>query len=250
MLDFSKLDFSQMDMSMFPPSILGRLSFAHLTPSKPPLPPGRNLLGIAAERDSVLYVPNGLEPGTAVPLLVMFHGAGGSAEKVLPFLEEHAEKNRFLLLVPQSMYATWDLTIGGNGPDIERLGVALSEVASRFLIERERFGFAGFSDGASYSLSIGLTNGDLVSHVISFSGGYMNVYTPSGNPLVFIAHSQEDEQLAYHKSGPLHAEKLKEGGYQVEFVEFHGKHVIHPPVVEQAVEFFLNRKVGGAGQER
>ncbi|MEA5097293.1 MAG: esterase [Burkholderiaceae bacterium] len=230
---------------MFPQSILGRLAFAHAAPGAAPLPPGRNWLGIADERDTLLYVPAGLEAGAAVPLLVMFHGAGGSAEKVLPFLEAHAERNRFLLMVPQSTYPTWDLTIGGNGPDIERLGFALTKVAGHFLIERERFGFAGFSDGASYSLSIGLTNGDLLSHVIAFSGGFMNVYTPHGKPQVFIAHSPEDEQLAYATSGPRHAEKLRAGGYEVEFVEFHGRHVIHPPVVEQALHFFLNKTPAG-----
>lgn len=238
------IDFSKMDFSLFPPSILGRLSFAHAVPGKPPLPPGRNLLGVAPERDSVLYVPSGLEPGAAVPLLVMFHGAGGSAEKVLPFLEEHAERNRFLLLVPQSTFPTWDLTIGGNGPDLERLNSALTEIASRYLLDRGRFGFAGFSDGASYSLSIGLTNGDIVSHVISFSGGYMNVYTPTGMPQVFIAHSPEDEQLPIDTSGRRHVAKLKAGGYDVEYVEFHGNHSIQPPVVKLAVDFFLNRTTG------
>ena len=90
----------------------------------------------------MLYVPTGLEPNAKVPLLVMFHGAGGSAEKVLPFLEEHAERNKFLLLVPQSLYVTWDIVIGGNGPDIQRLGEALTEVASRYLIDQEHFGLS------------------------------------------------------------------------------------------------------------
>jgi len=250
MLDFSKLDFSQLDLSIFPPSLLGRLTFTHASLGKPPLQPGRNLLGIAEERDTILYVPNGLEPGAPVPLLVMFHGANGSAEKVLPFLEEHAEKNRFLLLVPQSIYPTWDLTIGGNGPDLERLDKALGEVASRYLIEKERFGFAGFSDGGSYSLSIGLTNGNVVSHVIVFSGGFMNVYTPNGMPHVFIAHSPEDEQLPIDTSGRAHVAKLKDAGYDVEYVEFHGRHAIQPPVVEQAIEFFMNKRAEQGWQSK
>lgn len=235
------IDFSQLDLSTLPPSILGRLSFTHTAPSKPPLPPGRNLLGIAKERDTVLYVPQGLVTGAPVPLLVMFHGANGSAEKVLPFLQEHADRNKFLLLVPQSTFVTWDLSIGGNGPDIERLNAALVEVGSRYLLEHDRFGFAGFSDGGSYSLSNGVTNGDLVTHVIVFSGGFMNAYMPTGTPLIFIAHSQEDEQLPIETSGRKHAAVLREAGYDVEYVEFSGRHVIHPPVVEQAIAFFLEK---------
>jgi len=31
----------------------------------------------------------------------------------------------------------------------------------------------GFSDGASYALSVGITNGDLFTHVIAFSPGFV-----------------------------------------------------------------------------
>jgi len=224
---------------MFNLSLMGRLSFAHAAPTKTPLPPGRNALGIAAERDAILYVPNGLELGAPVPLLVMFHGAGGFPEKVLPFLEEHAEKNRFLLLAPHSTFPTWDLVIGGNGPDLQNLDTALAEVASRYQLMPERLGFAGFSDGGSYSLSIGVTNGDIVSHVIVFSGGFMSVFMQEGAPQVFIAHGLVDEQLPIATSGRANADKLKAAGYPVEYVEFNGPHAIQPPIVAMAVDFFL-----------
>jgi phospholipase/carboxylesterase len=58
-----------------------------------------------------------------------------------------------LLLLPQSQFPTWDLVIGGNGPDLERLDKALAEVASRFAIDPAHLAFAGFSDGGSYALS-------------------------------------------------------------------------------------------------
>ena len=226
---------------MIDPSLMGRLSFAHTPPTKPPLQPGRQFLGIAEERDAVLYVPTGLEPNAAVPLLVMFHGGGGSAEKVLPFLEQHAEQHRFLLLAPQSTYPTWDIVIGGNGPDLQRLNMALAEVAAHYLLDPARFGFAGFSDGGSYSLSIGITNGDIVSHVIVFSGGFMSVFMQEGAPQVFITHGLADEQMPIETSGRVHATKLKAAGYDVQYLEFNGNHSIQPPIVELAVDFFLNK---------
>ena len=39
------------------------------------------------------------------------------------------------------------------------------------LIDPSRIAMAGFSDGASYSLSVGLANGDLFSAVFGFSPG-------------------------------------------------------------------------------
>ena len=241
MIDLSKLGLDGLDLSMFPPSILGRLSFRPTAPTQAALAPGRHALGLAAERDTQLIVPEGLAAGAPAPLLVMFHGANGSAEKVLPFFEHLAQQHRFLLLVPQSSFVTWDLTIGGNGPDLERLDAALTKVATHFAIDPQRFGFCGFSDGASYSLSIGVSNGDLLSHVIVLSGGFMNAYLPVGKPLVFIAHSPEDEQLPIDSSGRKHVRQLREAGYEVEYCEFSGRHVIHPPVVEQAIGFFLTR---------
>ncbi|RXZ36315.1 esterase [Oxalobacteraceae bacterium CAVE-383] len=227
---------------MFDLSLMGRMSFKHAAPAQPPLPAlpaGRNRLGIADERDAILYVPPSLNLDAPIPLLVMFHGAGGFPEKVLPFLEEHANRHGFLLLAPHSTFATWDIVIGGNGPDVERLDKALAAVAARYAIDPARLGFAGYSDGASYALSTGITNGDIATHVIAFSGGFMNIFMQEGSPKVFIAHGLVDEQLPIATSGRANAAKLTAAGYDVEYVEFNGKHAIQPAIVSMAIDFFL-----------
>jgi phospholipase/carboxylesterase len=203
------------------------------------LPPGRHCLGIDRERDAVLYVPHDLEERVPVPLWVMFHGAGGFPGKVLPFIEAHAEQRRFLILAPHSLYPTWDIVIGGSGPDLERLHRALTAVTSRYRLDRDHLAFAGFSDGASYALSIGITNGDVASHVIAFSGGFMSIFTQNGSPHVFIAHGLIDEQLPIATSGRANAAKLTAAGYDVQYVEFNGVHAIQPVIVGMAVDFFL-----------
>lgn len=159
----------------FDPALLGRMSLtaAALTaiaPARGALAPGRHHLGLSAERDAVLFVPAGLPADTPVPLFVFFHGAGGFPEKVLPFIEEHAERGKFLVLAPHAQFVTWDIVIGGHGPDLQRLQQALKLVAAHYRIDATHLAFAGFSDGASYALSTGITNGDVASHVIAFSG--------------------------------------------------------------------------------
>lgn len=203
------------------------------------MPAGRHDLGIASERDAVLIVPDGLQSGVPVALLVMFHGAGGSADKVLPFLIDHASQHSFLLLLPQSQFPTWDLVVGSNGPDLEWLDKALREVVSRFYIDPSHLGFAGFSDGGSYALSIGVTNGDVVSHVIAFSASFMSVFQQNGTPRIFIAHGLEDEQLPIETSARPHVAKLNAAGYDVTSLEFRGRHRIEPAVVALAIDFFL-----------
>ncbi len=120
---------------MLDPSLLGRMAFTLADPTSTPLPPGRHRLGIADDRDAVMFVPEGLDADVPAPLLVMFHGAGGSPEKVLPFIEPHAEHHKFLVLAPHSMFPTWDIVIGGNGPDLERLHHALAAVTLRYRTE-------------------------------------------------------------------------------------------------------------------
>lgn len=233
------------DMSLLGEALLGRLSFRPgAAPDKPALPAGRHHLGIAGERDAVLIVPENLPGDRPAPLLLMFHGAGGSADKVLPFLIDHAKLRGFLLLLPQSQFSTWDLVIGGNGPDLERLERALNEVASRFALDPKRLGFAGFSDGGSYALSAGMTNGDVASHVMVFSGGFMSVFQQNGAPRIFIAHGLQDEQLPIETSARPHVAKLMAAGYDVTAIEFKGPHHIEPAVVTLAMDFFLGPTAG------
>jgi len=228
------------DPSLLSGPLAGRLTFRPgEAPSAGPLPPGRHGLAFPEGREAVLVVPEGLEPGAAVPLLVMFHGAGGDANRVLPHLVAHARSRRFLLLAPQSMFPTWDIVIGGHGPDLQRLDGALSVVASHFRIDPTHLAFAGFSDGGSYALSLGLTNGDVASHVIGLSAGFMNAFTQFGTPKFFLAHGRSDSQLPIETSAHPHAKRLLDGGYDLTLQPFDGDHVIVPWVVGRAVEFFL-----------
>ena len=220
-------------------SLTGRLTFRHRPPSKPPLPPGRHDLGLFTTRDYVLIVPDGLDATKPVPFMVMFHGGGGSAEKILPVMHHHAQDNKFLLLVPQSIMPTWDIVIAGNGPDRERLDIALNDVASRFLLDPSHFAFAGHSDGGSYALSNGLCNGDIVTHILAFSAGFMTVLHQEGAPCIFIAHGSKDEQTPVETAGRAHANLLNSAGYDVAYIEYDGPHKSQPHIVEAGVKYFL-----------
>ncbi|CAO4163711.1 alpha/beta hydrolase [Methylorubrum extorquens] len=221
------------------PRLAGRLAFLPRLPGKPPLPPGRHALGLFETRDAMLRVPEHIDPRLPTPLVVLFHGGGGSAEKILPMLEAHADKRGFLLLAPQSLHPTWDLVIAGNGPDRERLDRALAEVADRFLLDSGHLAFAGHSDGGSYALSLGLTNGDRVSHLIVSSAGFMSVQVQAGAPKIFLSHGTRDEQIPIDRSARNHARLLRAAGYDLTYVEYDGPHAYNPDVVSQAVDFFL-----------
>jgi len=237
---------------MIDPSLLGGALGGRFTAfshggavTEAPLPPGRHGLAFEEGREAVLVVPEGLDTTSPVPLMVLFHGAGGEANRMLPYFVRWARSRGFLLLAPQSMFPTWDIVIGGHGPDLERLESALTRVAARFPLDPSRLAFAGFSDGGSYALSTGVTNGDVASHVIALSAGFMNAFTMFGTPRVFIAHGRSDRQLPIETSAVAHARRLLDT-HELTLLPFDGDHVIVPWVVERAVDFFLGPHLGQA----
>ena len=231
---------------MIDPDLAGRLNFRHRLPTQDPLPPGRHALGLFAERDAGLVVPDGIDPRRPSPLAVLFHGGGGSAERILPMLERHAHAEKFLLLVPQSLFPTWDIVIAGHGPDRERVAAALAHVADRFLLDSQHLCFAGHSDGGSYTLSLGLANGDVASHLIVSSAGFLSVHLQVGAPRIFLSHGTADAQIPIDRSARVHVPALREAGYGVTYVEYDGPHAYQPAVVAQAVAFFLADPPDGA----
>lgn len=204
-----------------------------------PLPPGESRLGLAEGRDGLVYVPPDLRRGTPAPLLVFLHGAGGDARRHLPpSLRELADQRGFVLLAPESRGRTWDLLLGQVGPDLELLQRALDHVKARVAVDRTRVALAGFSDGASYALTVGLRNRDVFTHVVAFSPG---VAGPAGAPpwpAVFVSHGEQDGVLPVEAARSIVA-RLEGEGCAVVYREFEGGHVIPAEVAKAAIDWFL-----------
>lgn len=60
-----------------------------------------------------------------------------------------------ILLAPDSRGRTWDFILGDYGPDVRFIDRALDHVFKRYNVHPGHIGIAGFSDGASYALSLG-----------------------------------------------------------------------------------------------
>lgn len=142
---------------------------------------GLQALGLDGDRDALLYVPEGLPLTQPLPLVVMLHGAGGNARHALAPLLDHAEAHG-LLLAPESRRRTWDVILGGYGPDVAFIDRALTWVFGRYAVDPAQVVLEGFSDGASYALSLGLGNGDLFTHLLAFSPGFMVPAAEVGAP--------------------------------------------------------------------
>jgi predicted esterase len=203
-----------------------------------PLGAGLHRLGLAAPRDAYLFAPASL-PSESVPLVALLHGAGGTAQNILPLLTGPAEERGFLVLAPESQDRTWDVIVDAYGPDVELLDRALSTVFEHYRVDPARIAIAGFSDGASYALSLGVANGDLFGDIHAFSPGFMSPLSVAGRPRVFISHGVRDRVLPIERCGRRVAASLAKAGYDLDYREFEDGHVVPPDMVAAALDRFL-----------
>ena len=99
---------------------------------------------------------------------------------------------------------------------------------------------AGYLTGASYALSIGLTNGDVLPTVLAFSPGFLVAPYPTGKPRVFVSHGRTDPILPIDACSGAFVPSMREAGYDVNFREFDGGHTVPPPVSDEAVRWWLD----------
>ena len=203
---------------------------------------GLRALGLRTERDALLYIPESAKPGEKAALVVSLHGATRNADRGIDILRPLADQLGFLLLAPASEDRTWDAILGDWGPDVVFINRSLARTFELRTVDPGRIAMAGFSDGASYSLSIGLSNGDLFSAVFGFSPGFVAREPRAGKPPVFISHGTLDRVLPIDMCSRLIVPELKREGYQVTFREFEGPHTLPPDVAAEAMRWFMDGK--------
>lgn len=217
------------------------LSRPHPTYRKEELEPGLHELKLERRRDGVLYIPYGYRPDHPAPLVVLLHGAGGSAGPALAPFRPLADDAGLILLGVDSRRQTWDVIQGGYGPDVEFLDRALNLAFAACAVDPDRIAAQGFSDGASYALSIGISNGDLFTHVIAFSPGFLAPSRQHGTPKIFISHGVRDVVLAIDKTSRRIVPELRDAGYDVVYREYDGPHSVPDAVAKEAMAWFLGQ---------
>lgn len=202
-------------------------------------PPGVQPLGLRPERDALVYIPAGYTPNKPATLVLLLHGAGGVAEHGLSLLQDLADANNLLLLATASERQTWDMIRAEYGPDVAHVDQALAHVFSRYAVDPTRLAVGGFSDGASYALSLGVINGDLFTHIIAFSPGYMAPTRQAGKPRIFISHGTRDEVLPIDRTSRQIVPRLEQARYDVRYREFDGPHTVPPEMAQDALIWLM-----------
>jgi predicted esterase len=195
----------------------------------------RRALGLDSGRDAILQLPKATS--APLPLLVLFHGASGNGEGILRRLGTAADEAGVAVLAPDSRNGTWDAIRDGFGGDVTFVDRALARVFELVAVDPARIAAGGFSDGATYALSLGLINGDLFRRVAAFSPGFIVQGTAHGKPQVFVSHGTADPILPIDQCSRVIVPTLQRRGYDVTFREFDGRHEVPADIAREGMRW-------------
>jgi phospholipase/carboxylesterase len=188
------------------------------------------------------------------PLLVLLHGAGHRQAEMIEHFEPEADKRGIVLLAPDSRGITWDKVLDaeaplsvdsplanmqshsfGRTPDADRVEQAIADLAKVEPVDRARTVLAGFSDGATFALAMGMSRAYPFAAVIAWSPGIaIRTEDPARGRPVYISHGRQDPLLKFDVTcndivPPIRREDGSPGrdpgeGAKVTFVAFDGGH--------------------------
>lgn len=199
------------------------------------LAPGTSDLPLGNGRVGVLYVPVGPVRG----LVVALHGAGGEARSALRLLRADADRCGLVVLAPASSGSTWAVLHRRRDVDTPAVDAALAEVLAAYPFDPATVSVAGFSDGASYAISLGLANGDLLRRVVAFSPGFQVAGRRQGRPGFFVTHGVGDTVLPISRTSRRLVPALRSEGYEVIYTEFQGGHVVPAESAAAATDWLV-----------
>ena len=198
------------------------------------------------ESRAILLTPTEIDPAKRYPLITVLHGAGRQDEMLVKACRDEPEKRDALFLVPRSLLPTWDLIASPERPDLDFLEYAYDLIFRRYPVDAGRQALLGYSDGASYALSVGLSNPHLFRAVMGWAAGFIAL-DPTFNldadrkPAVLLEYGTHDQLFPFERVAVPMRENLRKAGYTVEFrVDQGGKHWPSADFLSEALDWFFS----------
>lgn len=86
---------------------------------------------------------------------------------------DEPDRRDAFFLIPRSVEPTWDLIVGGAPHDLDFLAYAYDLIYRRYPIDPQRQVLIGYSDGASYALSLALSNPRVFDAALCWAAGFV-----------------------------------------------------------------------------
>lgn len=161
------------------------------------------------DREYVLYIPSSYDGSSPAPVMLNFHGFGGSASEHMEYADMRtiAESASFILVYPQGSCldgaSHWNACpIGGDNKseadDFGFIEAIITELSSTHNVDMERIYAAGYSNGGMMAYGLANHKSDLIAAVGSVSGTMLDCTGTTSHPMPVIhLHGTADEVIPY-----------------------------------------------------
>ena len=219
-----------------------------------PSPTGSVSLEQGASR-ATLLTPREIDPARRYPLFTVLHGAGRQDEMLAKGYRDKAEERQAFFLFPRSVLPTWDLIASAERPDLDFLEYTYDLIYRRYPIDPLQQVLIGYSDGASYGLSVGVCNSHFFSALMVWAAGFL-VLDPSTTerfregipelrPRIYLEYGTHDELFDFETVALPMRENLEKAGFDVTFsVDEGGRHWPSGSFQSEALDWYFE----GAGK--
>lgn len=188
-------------------------------PEPGPLPadgaPGTYALGIqhdGVEREAVVYVPESYDAATSTPLMLNFHGFGGTSLDHMEWADMRglADTHGFVLAYPQGTELEgaphWNTSMPSadnksSADDFGFMDALIDTIGASYAIDADRIYAAGYSNGGMFSFALACFRSERIAAVAAVSGAMLDDIgvdcTPDHPTSVITLHGTDDAVIAY-----------------------------------------------------
>lgn len=161
------------------------------------------------ERTTLLYVPESYDATTAYPLILNFHGFGGTSNDHLQWADMRplADRDGVVLLYPQGTLLDgsphWNAADpgGDNKSEADDVGFVvelITQLQDQYNIDSNRIYIMGYSNGSFFSYYLACSASEYFAGVASVSGTMLDDTCGATHPMPMInIHGTQDSVVAY-----------------------------------------------------
>ena len=192
------------------------------------LSPGRHTVNITVEgwaRSYLVHVPPHTDSAASLPVVIMFHGGGGSAEDARRATgwDRKADREGFLAVFPEGTPPdssrpgrfvgnpqTWNdgsrrdfAAVRRKAPDIAFVDAIMNDLKARCPVDRRRIYVTGFSNGVSMAFRVARERPDLVAAAAPVAGSDWLTDTELARPVPLLYMTGSVDPLNPLEGGPV-----------------------------------------------
>jgi polyhydroxybutyrate depolymerase len=150
-----------------------------------------------------LAVPTGYRSSVASPLILLFHGSGSNALQTSAYTEmpKRAARDGYLVATPDALDGQWQLSSpGARTGDLAFVSALVSDLSSRYCVDRSRVYAAGISLGSEFASIVACTPADRIAAIGLVAAEFL--LSSCRGPIPVVAfHGTADPIVAYRSGG-------------------------------------------------